>query len=218
MISLSIYFSHNLETKEEFVEVYWQLFKLSPSEEVTNITCTNNTCYNDTVYMKGYLNFMKEETGVLFLGDDEPTSFCLDIDNDQVFCELLEGPFEEGDIFFVDSYGFTIMAFHEDYYPIFQYPRVTEQSTFNVSVNIKSSYKDQKQLDMLVFVNTAPLENRTITMNPDEEITETFEIKLESEGLNKVKIVFSVDKEDGWIDFSTNYSSDGLYTPPLLLE
>ena len=217
ILGLLIYVSHNLTPKEEYIEVYWQIFKITPVKELKNITCFNDICQKSETYQIGILNLDNREFEVLFLNDTvtgEYDSICIDIDHNMTFCEEQEGPFRPDDSFLINSHGFTIMLPKEDFLPIFKFPKKTQNSSFIVSTAIKSHYKSSKSLDLDLLVNTTLLEERTILVDPQQELILNFDIDLPSEGLSLVELVFNIEDVENSIYFSVNYTDNQRKTLP----
>ena len=73
-------------------------------------------------------------------------------------------------------------------------------------------------MDLDLLVNTTLLEERTILVDPQQELILNFDIDLPSEGLSLVELVFNIEDVENSIYFSVNYTDNQRKTLPWLVE
>jgi len=133
-------------------------------------------------------------------------NLCIDIDNDEIYCEEVEGPFGFRDTFFIESNVFNINTFYGDNIIIAHYPSITENENFTVGFIVKSYYQKNLDFNVSLYINETLEKSEILSMKPGEEIVLKYPVSLPEAGLFKVKISVSPvsAKEEAHIDFWVN--------------
>ncbi len=192
VLGVMIYVSITSRSTEEFVELYWQVFKLENLRNTTNVVCEHKNCSLSGVYMAGDVNLFGENYKAVISDSNEIgiyDSLCIDINYDGIFCGNHEGPWNVSNTFFIDSQPFYILKLNKDEVVITNYPKETNITNFSVSFVIKSHYKETMNFDATLFVNETLEANKTFTIEPDHEKISFFDVNLPNAGWHKVRII-----------------------------
>jgi len=208
VLFIIIYISITSPPKEEFVQLYWQVFKIENLKNTTRVNCTGE-CTLSGIYRIGDAEINGANYKVIIIDPYEAGIYynlCIDTDNDEIFCENGEGPFEFRDTFFIESNAFNIINFYENNVVIAHYPKETENENFTVGFVVKSYYQKTLDFNFDLYVNEELKKDETISIKPNEEIIFNYPVSLPEVGLFKVKISVSPvhTQEEAYIDFWVN--------------
>ena len=206
ILSIIIYISETSPSKEEFVEVYWQMFKAKNLDYADDVNCKIFFCSKSEIYKIGGINLNGKNFGIVLTDLEEADEYnflCIDFNDDDVYCDDGEGPFRERESFLIDSNAFNVLDIRGDDIVIAHYPKEIYEQNFTVGFVIKSYYSHSEDFDISLFVNESLENSMTLELQPEEETISQFEVSLPSEGLFKVKVSVSplTTDEKANIDF-----------------
>jgi hypothetical protein len=208
VLIIIIYVSVTSSPKEEFVEIYWQVFEIKNLENTIKVNCLG-ACTLSGVYRIGDVEINGITYSVIIIDPYEAgvySNLCIDTDNDEIYCEGGEGPFEFQGTFFIGPNAFNVMNFYEDNVIIAHYPKLTENEKNTVGFALKSYYKKTTDFNVSLHVNESLKKSEILAINPQEEIILKYIVSLPEVGLSKIKISVSPvsTKEEAYIDFWVN--------------
>jgi len=189
-----IYISYKQPSKEEFVEIYWKIYKSEEFGNANTVNCLIENCTKSGIYRTGNINLngINFETIIIDLNKSSEYEYvCIDLNGNNVYCEKDEGPFKKQDTFLVGDNGFNILSISESSMVIAHYPKGVRQEDFIVKFAVKSHYHATMSFNTTLFVDDYMIENKVLTLNSNEEIISNFNVKLLKEGLHTVKIMIS---------------------------
>jgi len=212
VLSIIIYISIISPTKEEFVELYWQVFRVRDLNYTDDVTCKIFICSKSGIYKIGNIDINDEKFGIILTDlerDEEYNFLCIDFNNDDVYCDGGEGPFRERETFLIDSNAYSILNLKENNIVIAHYPKDVYDQNFNVGFVAKSHYSHTEDFEINLFVNESIENSMIFNLKPKEETFSKFKVTLPSEGLFKVKVSVTSPKIDEKvnIDFWVNYKT-----------
>jgi hypothetical protein len=212
ILSIIIYISITSPSKEEFVEVYWQVFRANEFNSKTDVNCKLFNCSKSRTYKIGNIDLNGKIFGIVLIDREKAgdyNSLCIDSNNDNVYCDDEEGPFGERGSFSIDSGAFNVIAFKENDIVIAHYPKEVHTQNFTIGFVIKSHYFHTGDFNISLFVNESLENSNTLKLGSKEETLSKFEVSLPSEGLFKVKVFVSPveTNEKANIDFWVNYTA-----------
>ena len=202
ILSLIIYVSSVQPSKEEFVEIYWQVSRSDDLISTDRVDCRIEGCSQSGTYYTGSIDLSGMNFGLITtdLYEFEDYGYtCIDFNDNDTFCEETEGPFVEGDTFFIDNNGFNIFSISDKNIVVAHYPKKVSQENFTVGFVVKSVYHKPLDIDIKLLVETNETETKIQNLKPNEEIVSSFNVKLPAKGLYKVKVVISsatIDREN----------------------
>lgn len=205
ILSLMIYVSSIQPSKEDFVEVYWQVFKVENFTSTSNIVCKIMNCTTSGIYKLSKINLDGSSFNIIEIDLTNPGdyySLCIDFNNDNQYCDRGEGPFGYRDTFLFNSYAFNIYNLGSKII-IVNYPKEVKNQTFTVGFVIKSYYSEIMDFNLGLYVNETLQKNKNLTINPRQEVVSYFNVSLPTEGISRVKVVVSpsMTNEEAYIDF-----------------
>lgn len=210
VLSVLIYLSASFTSKEEFVELYWTTSKVENLKEVSQVSCEIENCSLSHIYKIGELEVNDKNLSILITDLNESgeyDAFCIDANNDGKYCSSGEGPFRYYETFFVGSSPFSSLDFGEKQIVFVNYPRYVSVQNFTVSFIAKSFYLESSYFDINVSVNSSLQYNKTVMLEPKQEILSQVNISLPSNGLYKVEVLVKPTYASGplsTIDFWVN--------------
>lgn len=192
-MAVIIYTSISLPSEEEFVELYWKAAELTGLKEETDVNCAIDDCSLSGFYKLGSVNLLDNYYNAIITdlnAEDVYDSICIDFNKNGVYCEKSEGPFAKGDSFGIGSNLnlFSVVLSKSDKFYIFNFPKRTNASNFTVGFSAKSNYKEAKNLNLALFVNETMQYSESLPIEPQQEISKYYPVRLPSAGLYKVKI------------------------------
>jgi len=191
ILSLIIYISYSQPSKEEFVEIHWQIFRSDDLTSTDRVDCMIESCSISELYAIGNIDLDGTNYRIIttdLIEFNEYDYACIDFNNNGIFCEESEGPFEERDTFLIDDNGFNIFSISNKNVVVTHYPKNVSQEDFTVGFVVKSFYHKPADIEITLSVETNEAETRIRTLNPNEEIISKFNVTLPTVGLYKVKI------------------------------
>lgn len=189
VISIIVYLSAYLPTKEEFLQVYWDVREVQIRESIFDPENTEGNVLYGTVLLGN-----RRLPMVMYDLDEEPgfDTFCLDIDEDGRWCEDTapgrnrEGPINYFETFFIDGYAYRAVMFAENRAVFINYAEYLYQDTFRTSFNVRSHYSREVDLRLVVSVDEDIISTEDITLAPGQEFLKKVDIRLEEEGNYRV--------------------------------
>ena len=125
ILGIIVYISATSTSKEEFTELYWKIFKVDFSPK-TQVNCALKPCSISGFYDFGNITFDNKNYRIILIDLGmawQYDAMCIDINENNVFCEAGEGPFRERDSFLIGSDSFTIISSNEKNFAIANYQR-----------------------------------------------------------------------------------------------
>jgi len=201
-----IYFSITFPSKEEFIEIYWKLTGINGLQNITDINCSIDRCSVSGIYKSGNVDLLDNsyDTIITDLYWEESYDFiCIDLNQNELFCEENEGPFKAGNSFNISSNHFNIIYSKGEEFYIFNFPKETDISNFTVGFSMKSNYKEVKLFNVGLFVNETLQYTKSIVLYPDREVSKYYSVNIPEDGISKVRIaVLPITFEDrAYIEF-----------------
>jgi hypothetical protein len=211
ILGIVVYVSATSPSKEEFTELYWKIFKVDFLQKA-QVVCALKPCSISGFYDFGNITLDNKNYRIVLVDLDtawQYSAMCIDINQNNVFCEKGEGPFRERDSFLIGSDSFTIISSNEKNFAIANYPRRVNVNNFTVGYVVKSYYRKTQDFNVSLFVNETLKESKILTISPQQEIVSQFNVFLPSKGLFRVKIDVtpSTTSQKSYIDFWVNASS-----------
>jgi len=207
ILSLIIYVSSTQSSKEEFIELYWQVFISEDLNGTNMVDCIIENCSKSGIYKIGSINLSGINFRTIVTDLDELNEYkytCIDFNNNDIHCEESEGPLKERDTFFVSNNGFNIFLVSEKNVIISHYPKIVSQQNFTIGFVVKSHYHSALDLNIILSVDSNLSKTRILTLKPNEEIISSFNVTLPTKGLHKVKITTMTTEGENEIDFWVN--------------
>lgn len=210
VIAAVIYISATSPSKEEFIELHWKIYKVNFSHKA-QVNCKLNPCSISGVYNFGNVTFDKKNYKIVLVDlwkDRLYDAMCIDINDNNVFCEKGEGPFRERNSFLIDSNSFNIISLEEKNFAIANYPRAVNVSNFTVGFVVKSFHSKNMDFNVSMFVNETMKKSEVLTLTPGQELDLEYPVFLQKEGLYKVGITVTslATDQQALIDFWVRYS------------
>jgi len=208
VLSLIIYISYVQPSKEEFAEVYWQVFKSEDLTAASQVNCSLVNC-SKSGFHKGTINLNGKNFGIITTDLDKLLEYkytCIDFNNNNTYCEKTEGPFKNLDSFFIGNDGYSILEVLYNNVFVIHYPKNVTQQNFIVGFVVKSHYAKTMEFRATLVIDSTQVESKIITLNPNEEAVSNFNIILPTKGSHKVQIIISSleQKSENEIGFFVN--------------
>jgi hypothetical protein len=206
VIVVTIYLSITLPPREEFVELYWKLTGINDLQNRTDINCTINPCSISGIYKHGTADLLYNSYDTIITDlywNGSYDFICIDLNNNEIFCEENEGPFGAGDTFNITSNYFSVIYSKTKEFYIFNFPKKIDISNFTVGFSMKSHYKQVKTFNVSLFVNETLQHTENIILYPKQEVSEYYPVNISKDGISKVRIaVLPITFEDrAYIEF-----------------
>jgi len=207
-LSLMIYLSYTQPSKEEFVEVYWQIFKSEDLIATNQVNCSVVNCSQSGFY-KGNIDLNGKNFGIITTDLDKLLEYkytCIDFNSNDTYCERTEGPFKNLDSFLISNDGYNILEVTDKNVFVAHYPKNVTQQNFTIGFVTKSYYAKTMDFKATLLVDSTQKESKTIALNSNEEIVSNFNVILPTKGLHKVQVIISPleQKSENEIGFFVN--------------
>jgi len=199
VIGIIVYISATSSSKEEFVEVYWQVNSVKNLRYTRDLNCKIVNCSKSGIYKIGSISLNEKIFSVILIDLDRPGEYyhsCIDFNNDGVYCDYREGPFRERDSFLIDKDAFSVLSIRENNIVIDHHPKEVYDQNFTVGFVIKSHYFDTESFNISLFVNESLEKSKIVKLKPEGEVLSHFEVSLPTKGLFKVEVSVSPLKTD----------------------
>jgi len=206
VLSLIVYISYIQPSKEEFVEVFWQVFKSEDLVATSQVNCGIENC-SQSGFHKGNINLNGKNFEIITTDLEKLLEFryaCIDFNSNNIYCEKPEGPFKNLDSFLIDNDGYSILEVSEKNVFVIHYPKNVTQQNFTVGFVTKSYYAKTMNFKATLLVDSNQVESKFITLNPNEEIISNFNVILSTKGLHKVQVIISSLEQENEIEFFAN--------------
>lgn len=191
VMSIMTYISITLPSEEEFVELYWKVSELKDLANKTDVNCSIDNCGLSGIYKIGTVDLVDNSYKAIITDlnyEGMYDSICIDVNQNEIFCEENEGPFARRDSFGINSNSFNVIYFRNNQAFIANYPREVYVSNFTVGFVIKSNYNEVKNFNMGLFVNETLQHSENLTVEPHQEISNYYSVYLPENGLYRVKV------------------------------
>lgn len=212
--SLLIYLSMKFPSTEEFVELYWEFVKVENPTDEYDAVCKDASCSLSGINKFKKAKIDQVEYDILFLDLNEPEkydSICIDLNQNDVYCEDEEGPFWSPEGFMINNTTFSYNLFG-DGIVIFSFPKkLVNRTDFEVSYNIRSHYSKILEFDVTLTVNDEVFSEKEIILEPNQQMLIKDQVSIpEEERLHEVEVVVSPRKggQSAKINFFVKYSTE----------
>jgi len=190
-LAFMIYISATSPSTEEFVEIYWKISKIENLTDAAQINCNIDNCSISGIPKIGDMDLAGEKYKAIIMdieGAFVYEHFCVDINRNNIYCDNLEGPFKYNDTFLINGYGFNVIDVDEDNIIVVNYPKEVSISDFRIGFVAKSYYKRSIDLNLNLFIDEILRDSKTITLYPEQETLEYFNVNLEEKGQHRVRV------------------------------
>jgi hypothetical protein len=199
VMCVSILFSINLPSREEYVEMYWSLSQVEGIRNVTQANCTipptfqkvaSSICSLSGINEVGNVNLAGRRYGILIMDLEKAgyyDSFCIDLNNNMRYCDSGEGPFMYYETFFLGSSAFKSLYFNQTRFVFANYPRYVFDQNFTVSFVVNSHYSRRLNFNVSVFANQTILFSKAMELLPNKPVLLNVSMLLPKVGLFNVR-------------------------------
>jgi hypothetical protein len=206
IVSIILYVSAISTSKEEFVEVYWQINSMKDLRYTRYVNCKMVNCSLSGIYEIGKVNINGKIFNATLIDIVRPSQYyhlCIDFNNDGIYCDNREGPFTLKDSFLMGKDAFNILYISNNNIVIADYPHEVYDQNFTTGFVMKSHYFDTRFLNISLFVNQTLEKSKTIQIEPEEEVFSHLNVSLPTKGLFRVEVSVSPlgTEEKSSIDF-----------------
>lgn len=191
ILSVIIYISSVQPSKEEFIEVHWQILRSGDLTGTDSVVCKIENCSKSGIYKIGNIDLDGMNFGLITIDSDKSNKYnytCIDFNKNGIYCEEDEGPFKERDTFLINNNGFNFFSISDKNVVVAYYPKTVDQENFTVGFVLKSHYKRTLDIKTTMSVDNNEPQSKIQTLKADEEIISTFNVTLSTVGLHEVKI------------------------------